>query len=171
MIQSRIEQLQTEIELTDPAVETVESTATGPSSNRVFVVHGHHHGRKETVARFLEKLGLEPVILHEKPNAGRTLIEKFSDYANVYFAVVLLTADDIGRGREEPDPPRPRARLNVILKLGYFLGKLGRHRVCAGPSNNQIEPPRLPSCAIMSPRGAAHLARWADSAPASTEHP
>ena len=130
MIESCIEQLQTELDLAAPAT-AVPDQHGAPPSGRVFVVHGHDHGRKETVARFLEKLGLEPVILHEKPNSGRTLIEKFSDYADVHYAVVLLTADDIGRGRQEPDPPRPRARQNVILELGYFLGKLGRHRVCA----------------------------------------
>jgi predicted nucleotide-binding protein len=132
ILESCIEQLETEIALVSPVTNDpgVADIAT-PSSNRVFVVHGHDHGRKETVARFLKKLGLELVILHEKPNAGRTIIKKFSDYADVHFAVVLLTGDDVGRGREDPEPSRPRARQNVILELGYFLGKLGRSRVCA----------------------------------------
>jgi predicted nucleotide-binding protein len=102
-----------------------------PTSSKVFVVHGHNHGVKEAVARFLEKLDLDPIILHEKPNAGRTVIEKFSDYADVQFAVVLLTADDEGRGRSTTADLLLRARQNVILELGYFLGKLGRARVCA----------------------------------------
>ena len=83
------------------------------------------------MARFLEKLDLEPIILHEKPNAGRTVIEKFSDYADVQFAVVLLTADDLGKPHDSHQEAQLRARQNVILELGYFLGKLGRARVCA----------------------------------------
>jgi predicted nucleotide-binding protein len=102
-----------------------------PTSNRVFVVHGHNHGAKEAVARFLEKLDLDPVILHEKPNAGRTIIEKFSDYADVSFAVVLLTADDEGKSKDSSEDLKARARQNVILEFGYFLGKLGRANVCA----------------------------------------
>ena len=98
--------------------------------SQVFLVHGHDYGRKEEVARFLEKLNLETIILHEKPNAGRTIIEKFSDYSNVQFAVVLLTADDEGKSLKESGPALPRARQNVILELGYFLGKLGRSNVC-----------------------------------------
>ncbi|WIV97245.1 TIR domain-containing protein [Kinneretia aquatilis] len=127
-----IEQLETDISLQTSATggETTSSPAT-PTSSRVFVVHGHNQGAKEAVARFLEKLGLEPIILHEKPNAGRTVIEKFSDYADVHFAVVLLTADDEGRSIAGSHELRPRARQNVILELGYFLGRLGRARVCA----------------------------------------
>nr|VFJ60913.1 MAG: Predicted nucleotide-binding protein containing TIR-like domain-containing protein [Candidatus Kentron sp. DK] len=107
-------------------------TDTNPDDlRRVFVVHGHNHGIKEAIARFIEKLGLEPVILHEKPNAGRTIIEKFSDYSDVHFAVVLLTADDEGKIKGASAEHRARARQNVILELGYFLGKLGRARVCA----------------------------------------
>lgn len=99
--------------------------------NKVFIVHGHEHGVKEEVARFIEKLGLEPIILHEQPNKGRTIIEKFEDYADVHFAIVLLMGDDFGKAKEDSKDLRLRARQNVILELGYFLGKLGRDKVCA----------------------------------------
>ena len=46
------------------------------------------------------------------------------------FAVILLTADDDGAVTGETEY-RPRARQNVILELGYFIGKLGRPRVTA----------------------------------------
>ena len=50
-------------------------------SKKVFVVHGHDDGMRETVARFIEKLGLSPIILSEQPNAGKTIIEKFGNYS------------------------------------------------------------------------------------------
>lgn len=134
ILDSCIEQLQIDIQLrqaearSSPPAQLAEPTT---QSNKVFVVHGHNHGIKESVARFLEKLDLNPIILHEKPNAGRTLIEKFSDYSDVQFAVVLLTADDLGKPRDSDEEAQLRARQNVILELGYFLGKLGRARVCA----------------------------------------
>ena len=127
-----IEQLETDMSLQPETANAAPGLDTEtPASRRVFVVHGHNQGAKEAAARFLEKLGLEPIILHEKPNAGRTVIEKFSDYADVHFAVVLLTADDEGRSIAQAGELRPRARQNVILELGYFLGRLGRARVCA----------------------------------------
>ena len=98
--------------------------------NKIFVIHGHDEAARETVARFLEKLELEPVILHEQANKGRTIIEKFEDHADVAFAVVLLTPDDVGKGKDENCDPKLRARQNVILELGFFLGRLGRKRVC-----------------------------------------
>lgn len=100
-------------------------------TRRVFVVHGHDEEAKQSVARFLENLELEVIILHEQPNQGRTIIEKFEDYADVGFAVVLLTPDDMGAVRGEIDNLRPRARQNVVLELGFLVGKLGRQRVCA----------------------------------------
>lgn len=100
-------------------------------SKRVFVVHGRDIETKESVARFLERLGLEPIVLHEQPNSGRTVIEKFEVFADVGFAVVLLTADDVGGLATAPTNLGGRARQNVILELGYFLGRLSRRRVCA----------------------------------------
>ena len=102
------------------------------SSNRVFIVHGHNDTLKESVARFLGQLKLDPIILHEQPNKGRTIIEKFIDYSDVGFAIVLLTADDRGgKASDSPEGYSLRARQNVILELGFFLGRIGRERVCA----------------------------------------
>ena len=97
---------------------------------KLFIVHGHDEAAKGSAAMFVEKLGLEAIILHEQPNAGRMVIEKFEDHSNVGFAIVLLTPDDVGAPRNSHDM-KPRARQNVILELGYFMGKLGRGRVCA----------------------------------------
>ena len=104
-----------------------------PKTNQIFVVHGHDEGMKEAVARTLKNIGLEPIILHEQANRGKTIIEKFETCSeNVSFAVVLLSPDDKGyKADQEPESASYRARQNVILELGYFLGKLGRENVCA----------------------------------------
>ena len=102
-----------------------------PHSNRVFVVHGHDDAARETVARFLERLDVEAIVLHEQPNEGRTVIEKLEHCANVDFAVVLLTPDDLGAANTDSANLQSRARQNVVLELGYFVGRLGRKKVCA----------------------------------------
>jgi predicted nucleotide-binding protein len=100
---------------------------------KVFVVHGHNEAAKNEVAYFLSKLGLEPIILHDRPNKGRTIIAKFSEESSdAEFAIVLLTADDLGNTKKTADTElNPRARQNVVLELGYFLAKLGPHKVCS----------------------------------------
>lgn len=115
----------------DQASAPTLRTAAQTVGNRVFVVHGRDFGTKEKAARFLDRLGLEPIILHEQPNRSRTIIEKFEIYSDVGFAVVLLTADDVGRLKADSEPLNPRARQNVIFEFGYFIGKIGRDRVCA----------------------------------------
>ena len=98
--------------------------------HKVFIVHGHDDRPKLILSNFLYGLGLKPIILHEQPNKGRTIIEKFEQYASsVRYAFILLTSDDLGCTKGERNL-RPRARQNVILELGFFMGKLGRDRVC-----------------------------------------
>ena len=110
-------------------------------ANRIFIVHGHDESLKTSTARLIENLGYEAIILHEQPNKGRTIIEKFEEYSGVGFAVILLTPDDIGRSIVAGDSDlSPRARQNVILEMGFFLGKLGRNKVCALHKGN-IELP------------------------------
>jgi len=121
------------LELIPESVGTEETTTIHAknTSNSIFIVHGHDEAAKTNVARFIEKLGLKAIILHEQPNKGQTIIEKFeSNAANVGFAVVLLTPDDIAAPRENPDQTASRARQNVVLELGYFCGALGRSNVC-----------------------------------------
>jgi len=97
-------------------------------SSKVFIVHGSDELAKEKVARFLDKIDLDPVILHEKSNNGRTLIEKFEHQSNeVDYAVIIMTPDDEGKAKSELDL-KDRARQNVILELGFFMGKLGRKK-------------------------------------------
>jgi predicted nucleotide-binding protein len=99
-------------------------------SKAVFIVHGHDDPAKTEVADLIELAGLKAVILHEQPNAGQTIIEKFEQHGgSAGFAVVLLTPDDVG-GPNRKDL-RPRARQNVIGEMFWFAGKLSRQRVCA----------------------------------------
>ncbi len=105
-------------------------TAGDFDTTKVFIVHGHEEAPREMVARFIESLGLEAIILHEQRNRGRTIVEKLEAFSDVGFAVVLFTPDDVGRAITE-SVDQPRARQNVVLELGYFMGKLGRGRVCA----------------------------------------
>ena len=135
-----LESIRDRLELYDELSETpqhisdnVESSDSPPPTfgDEVFIVHGHDDEAKETVARFVENLGIEATILHEQANRGQTIPEKFEEHASeAGFAIILLTPDDVGASKDERDNLKPRARQNVVLELGYFWGKLGRERVC-----------------------------------------
>jgi predicted nucleotide-binding protein len=130
-LKSRVEDLQERAQhnVIDPTKPAITSQL---DSRKIFVVHGHNHGTKETVARFLGKLDLEPIILHEQPDRGKTLIEKFMSHAeDVLVAVVILTADDIASSKIKPEERESRARQNVVFELGFFVGKLGRDHTFA----------------------------------------
>jgi len=100
-----------------------------PKSNSVFIVHGHDEGAKHSVARFLQTIGVQPVILQEQINSGKTVIEKFEVFANrAGFAIVLVTPDDMGYSNGSAQAIKPRPRQNVILELGFFAAKLGRDK-------------------------------------------
>lgn len=100
-----------------------------PDANSVFLVHGHDEAAVQAVARFVERLGIIPVILHEQINRGMTVIEKFEEFANrAGFAIVIMTPDDQAHAASAPRKKMFRPRQNVVLELGYFAAKLGRNR-------------------------------------------
>ena len=87
---------------------------------KTFIVHGHDRELLFDLKDYLQNtLGLpEPVVLEQKPDGGRTIIEKFEEHAGeVDVAFVLMTPDDVGAGGT-----LGRARQNVLFELGYFLG-------------------------------------------------
>jgi predicted nucleotide-binding protein len=140
---NRLVSLIERLDLIDEQIGVSAQSAPEPGSRlmapagtkKVFLVHGQDDAAKATVARFISGCGLEPVILHEQANGGRTIIEKFEKEADVGFAIILMTPDDVGglrKGNEvASDDLKLRARQNVILELGYFAGRLGRERVAA----------------------------------------
>lgn len=121
--------------------EAAEKRYSEAMNKKVFIVHGHDNAAKQETARVLEKIGLDAIILHEQPDAGKTIIEKIEAYTDVSFAVVLYTECDLGRAKEaEVDDERYRARQNVVFEHGYLIGKLGRDKVCALVKGN-VETP------------------------------
>lgn len=96
---------------------------------QVFVVYGHDQELKLSVEAFLkDELGLDVVALDEKPNLGKTIIEKFEHFSkDAGFAVILMSPDD---EMNVDGKIYKQARQNVVLESGYFMAKLGRERVC-----------------------------------------
>ena len=100
------------------------------ASRKVFIVHGRDENAKNEVALFLKKIGLEDIVLHQRPNRGRNLLSKFQEEAEgSSFAVILMTPDD--DGGLAGGPQQKRARQNVAFELGFFIGKLGTPHVAA----------------------------------------
>ena len=130
-LKSRIVELEEDIHDSAPDVPSAQLSSAQPDHRKVFVVHGHDYGTKETVARYLSKLGLVPIILHEQADKGCTLIEKFEQHTDVACAVVILTPDDIAASKNNPGAQEQRARQNVIFEMGFFIGRLGRERTFA----------------------------------------
>jgi predicted nucleotide-binding protein len=120
-----------------PKIGSPRVSETGVAiSNKVFIVHGHDEKAKNELEIFLTEIGLEPVVLHRQADEGQTIIEKFEKHSDVGYAFILLTPDEMSYTVDQSNLPESdrnieqRARPNVIFEFGYFVGKLGRKRVC-----------------------------------------
>lgn len=140
LLESMIEEVEEYWDDSSHQFPTDSQTSELPKSNKVFVIHGRDDNLKNEVKTLLTQVGLQPVILAEQSNQGKTIIEKFEQHADVGFAVALLTPDDHGSESNEKEL-KSRARQNVIFELGFFIGTLGRERVCALTK----EPIEIPS--------------------------
>lgn len=134
----RAELLKSEVE-DDLGISNLKNKIT-ISKSEVFIVHGHDETAKTKTARFIEKLGLKPIILHEQASGSKTVIEKIEAYSNVGFGIVLYTACDLGAKAEENPNYKNRARQNVVFEHGFLIGKIGRENVCA-LVKDEIETP------------------------------
>jgi len=110
------------------ALNAVSTHSVPPSGKNVFIIHGHDELNTRRLTDLLRNhLQLNPVTIIYKPGMSRPLIEKYEDSASFCsFALALVTPDD-----EIASPSRRyhQARPNVIFELGWFVGRLGKHRV------------------------------------------
>jgi predicted nucleotide-binding protein len=111
------------------------------NSRKVLIIHGQDEEKKATVAGFLTKLGLEPVIPHEESSLGINLMEKIEKSPHVAFAIILLTADDYGYPKGRPEESKPRPKQGVIFELGFLIGRIGQNLVCALSEEGLDLPP------------------------------
>ena len=130
----------------------IQSEKMVKEKNKIFIVHGHDNETKQEVARFIESIGLETIILHEQASRSMTIIEKIEHYSSeANFAIVLYTPCDKGRGAKETNvPARDRARQNVVFEHGYLMAKIGRENVCA-LVKGEIETPSDISGVVYTP--------------------
>ncbi len=126
--QQQIETSQ-KLRIQDPPV-VPQVTGEVFNNSQVFIVHGHDEIARLEVVRFVEALGLEPIILHMQASSGMTIIEKIAYYSNVGFGIVIYTPCDTGQ-KTGSLIGRYRARQNVVFEHGYLIGKLERSRVTA----------------------------------------
>jgi len=110
---------------------TVAFNETQLSGGNILLIHGRDEATKESLLEFLQKLELRAIILHEQPDGGKSMMEKFGESPDIHFAIILLTPDNIASPRNKPKERQTLVGQNVIFEFGYFLGKLGRGRVCA----------------------------------------
>jgi predicted nucleotide-binding protein/nucleoside 2-deoxyribosyltransferase len=123
--------------------EMASKTSTEYSRD-IFIVHGHDGELKNELARFLEKLNFNPIILHEQPDKGLTIIQKLQfESSKVGYSFILYTPDDEGKKRNDKSDLQLRSRQNVIFEHGLFVGKFNPERVCAIVKENVEIPSDL----------------------------
>ena len=105
--------------------ELTNQTQSKPKKTRkVFIIHGRDEDLKNKVELLFDNVDVDYTALHLEEDMTGTLIEKFTSEAETCdYAVALFSPDD------ETKDGELRPRQNVILELGYFLGKLGKEKV------------------------------------------
>lgn len=106
----------------NPEIE--ENEIEKVKGNTVFIIHGHDELMKKELQLLLYQAGVNNIVLHEQADSGRTIIDKLvEESSKANYAIALFSPDDVLESGER------RARQNVILELGYFMGKIGKARV------------------------------------------
>ncbi len=118
------------------STERVEASTTAPvRTRRVLLAHGRDKRWAQAVAHLLEQAGShELTILDNRAEQRAALLEQTGEPGDATrYAVVLLTADDIGGPRlESAEEPyfAPRAHQEVVFEMGFLAAALTPARVC-----------------------------------------
>jgi predicted nucleotide-binding protein len=130
---SEVAQLKRFIDQLEYSAETgcmnpISTASAPPASKNVFIIHGHDELNTHRLTLLLQNnLKVNPIVIISKPGMSRPLIDKYEDSASLCtFAFALVTPDDIIKTTSST---YAQARPNVIFELGWFIGRLGKHRV------------------------------------------
>ncbi len=108
----------------------VVKSAGASEPSKVLLIHGHSHDRNELEAWLHHEKLADPIVMSQEFTSGQTLPEKFEFLAEeIDAAIALATPDDLASTAAQTDMKRLRARQNVWVEVGWFWGRLGRHRV------------------------------------------
>ena len=114
-----------------PQAQPVVLTPSG-IPRRIIVVSGTDEIMKQTITGALRKLGLAAIVMSEEPGQGKKIVDRFADYTDVGFALVLLSPDVYVYPKGEEATKRERIpKQDVTLMFGFLLGKLGKDKVLA----------------------------------------
>jgi predicted nucleotide-binding protein len=119
-----------------PPAEREPHGAPAPARTReVYLAHGRDEKWKQAVEHLLEQAGEHEIkIVNQRANERAHLAEELRENApGSHYAVVLLTADDIGGARLESDTEpyfSTRAHQEVVFEMGFLVAALTPGRVC-----------------------------------------
>lgn len=130
---SEIEYLQRCLDLSSGMMfgTSLSQPSAPPPGKKVFIIHGHDEINTLRLQVMLQDhFRLEPILMARNAGMSRALLEKFEDSASqCTLAFALMTPDDVISNFQYHDP-YGQARPNVIFEAGWFVGRLGAHRVC-----------------------------------------
>ncbi len=118
-----------------PAESTNHVGRVPAQARQVFLAHGRNELWKQAVAHLLEHAGSDEItILNERPSERATLVQQIGEHApGSRYAIVLLTADDVGAPRKEAEAEpyfTPRAHQGVVFEMGFLVAALTPDCVC-----------------------------------------
>lgn len=114
------------------AVELASHAAALVGANqpsKILLIHGHSDDHNKLELWLRNEALADPVVMVQEFTSGQTLPEKFESLAEKTDAAIALATPDDLPAALWTDNKKARARQNVWVEVGWFWGRLGRHRV------------------------------------------
>ena len=110
-------------------------------NKRIFIVHGSDMHMTDKVSSLLGKFRLDHVLLEDESKERK--VKDFKKIASeCSYAIILFSADDVGRSLSPSTPEKARTSQKVLFQAGYFLSHVGRkNMIILHSEDKEIESP------------------------------